>query len=83
MFLGFISIYNKTNYFRFRIFITWHKISFMAKKGHEKNTKNKAKHAKLMGRKKKKIKSKDALHKSRLKAIVQKAKEQQKDSDQL
>ena len=55
----------------------------MAKKGHEKNTKNKAKHAKLMGRKKKKLKTKDALHKSRLKAIVQKAKEQQKDNDQL
>ncbi len=53
----------------------------MAKTGSEKNTKNKAIYTKLMNRKKKKIKDKDALHKSRLKAIVQKAKEQQKDKD--
>jgi len=55
----------------------------MAKTGREKNTKNKAIHAKLMDRKKKKLKTKDALHRSRLKAIVQKAKAQQKDNDQL
>ncbi|WP_432411720.1 hypothetical protein [Rasiella sp. SM2506] len=45
----------------------------MAKKGKEKNTKNKAKHSKLMGRKKNKLKSETALRKERLKAIIQKA----------
>ena len=42
----------------------------MAKKGQEKNTKNKAKHSKLMARKKNKLAQKKALHKERLKAIV-------------
>ena len=45
----------------------------MAKKGTEKNTKNKAKHSKLMARKKNKIKTDEALRKERLKAIVKKA----------
>lgn len=45
----------------------------MAKKGQEKNTKNKAKHSKLMNRKKKKKKAEDALRKERLKAIIKKA----------
>lgn len=47
----------------------------MAKTGREKNTKNKAKHAKLMDRKKNKKKAEDALRKERLKAIIKKAKE--------
>ena len=49
----------------------------MAKQGREKNTKNKAKHSKLMARKKNKIKTEKELRKERLKAIAAKAKEQQ------
>jgi hypothetical protein len=45
----------------------------MAKKGAEKNTKNKAKHSKLMARKKNKLKTKENLRKEHLKAIVAKA----------
>lgn len=45
----------------------------MAKTGREKNTKNKAKHSKLMTQKKTKKKNEEALRKERLKAIVQKA----------
>lgn len=48
----------------------------MAKIGREKNTKNKSKHSKLMARKKNKKKAEKVLRKERLKAIVQKAKEQ-------
>ena len=48
----------------------------MAKTGREKNTKNKAKHSKLMDRKKNKKKAEEALRKERLKAIIQKAKEE-------
>ena len=44
----------------------------MAKAGREKNTKNKAKHSKLMNRKKNKLKSEKELRKERLKAIIQK-----------
>ena len=47
----------------------------MAKTGQEKNTKNKAKHSKLMARKKNKKKSQETLRKERLKAIIKKAKE--------
>jgi hypothetical protein len=47
----------------------------MAKQGQEKNTKNKAKHSKLMALKKNKRKSKKETRKERLKAIVKKAKE--------
>tara|TARA_R110002049_G_scaffold285775_4_gene467312 strand:+ start:6041 stop:6199 length:159 start_codon:yes stop_codon:yes gene_type:complete len=43
----------------------------MAKTGHDKNTKNKAKHSKLMAKKKNKKKVEDALRKERLKAIIQ------------
>ena len=46
----------------------------MAKKGREKNTKNKAKHSKLMTRKKKKLKTEKETRKERLKAIVAKSK---------
>ena len=51
----------------------------MAKKGNEKNTKNKAKHSKLLARKKNKIKTEEALRKERLKAIIQKANAQKND----
>ncbi len=49
----------------------------MAKKGQEKNTKNKAKHSKLMARKKNKLAQKKLAHKERLKAIVAKQKQQE------
>lgn len=45
----------------------------MAKKGKAKNTKNKAKHATLMGQKKNKLLSEKELRKERLKAIIKKA----------
>lgn len=47
----------------------------MPKKGKAKNTVNKAKHSKLMNRKKNKLKKEAALRKERLKAIVTKSKE--------
>jgi hypothetical protein len=49
----------------------------MAKQGREKNTKNKAKHSKLMARKKNKLKTDKENRSERLKAIVAKSKEQQ------
>jgi len=48
----------------------------MAKKGSAKNTKNKAKHSKLMARKKNKLREEKELHAKRLKLIVQRSKEQ-------
>ncbi len=45
----------------------------MAKQGREKNTKNKAKHAKLMARKKNKLKSEKEARQAKLKAIIKKA----------
>lgn len=54
----------------------------MAKKGQEKNTKNKAKHSKLMARKKNKLAQKKALHKERLKAIVAKQKQQEETEEE-
>lgn len=47
----------------------------MAKKGQEKNTKNKAKHSKLLARKKNKLKAEKETRAARLKAIVKKANE--------
>ncbi|WP_196894884.1 hypothetical protein [Aureivirga marina] len=47
----------------------------MAKKGKEKNTVNKAKHKKLMDRKKNKLRKSKESTKQRLKAIIQKANE--------
>jgi hypothetical protein len=47
----------------------------MAKKGQAKNTKNKAKHSKLMAQKKNKLRAKKELHSQRIKAIIQKQKE--------
>ncbi len=49
----------------------------MAKTGRDKNTKNKAKHNKLMDRKKRKLVKEKTLRKERLKAIITKAKEQE------
>lgn len=49
----------------------------MAKKGSAKNTKNKAKHTKLMNRKKNKLKADKLASKERLKALQQKINEQQ------
>jgi len=51
----------------------------MAKKGSAKNTKNKAKHTKLMNRKINKVKLEKIKTKERLKAIIQKVNEQQRD----
>ncbi|MGC1204870.1 MAG: hypothetical protein WA839_08295 [Flavobacteriaceae bacterium] len=48
----------------------------MAKTGREKNTKNKAKHSKLMARKINKKKAEESLRKERLKAIIKKSKEE-------
>jgi hypothetical protein len=48
----------------------------MAKTGRDKNTKNKAKHSKLMDQKKNKKKTETVLRKERLKAIIQKANNQ-------
>ncbi|MFT4696894.1 MAG: FtsZ-binding cell division protein ZapB [Flavobacteriaceae bacterium] len=42
----------------------------MGKKGKEKNTQNKAKHTKLMNRKKNKLKKEQTTRKERLKAII-------------
>jgi len=49
----------------------------MGKQGREKNTKNKAKHSKLMARKKNKLKTEKDLRKERLREIVAKSKAQQ------
>ncbi len=48
----------------------------MAKKGKEKNTQNKAKHTKLMNRKKNKIRKEKEARAARLKALVQKINQQ-------
>mgnify|MGYP001250210219 CR=1 FL=1 len=50
----------------------------MGKKGKEKNTKNKAKHSKLMGRKKNKLREDKLQHELRLKDLVRKHQEQLK-----
>lgn len=47
----------------------------MGKKGKEKNTKNKAKHTKLMDRKINKLRDEKEIRKQRLKEIIKKAKE--------
>lgn len=43
----------------------------MAKKGKEKNTRNKAKHTKLMNRKKIKLRKEQEARKEKLKQIIQ------------
>ena len=48
----------------------------MAKQGQAKNTKNKAKHNKLMAQKKNKLRVEKELHANRLKSILQKYKQQ-------
>lgn len=52
----------------------------MPKPKGQKNTKNKAKHTKLLNRKKNKLKSEKELRKERLKAIIDKAKTANKDN---
>ena len=47
----------------------------MAKTERDKNTKNKAKHAKLMVQKKNKKKQEEQLRKDKLKAIIKKSKQ--------
>ena len=42
----------------------------MAKKGKEKNTRNKAKHTKLMDRKKNKLRKEETTRKEKLKEII-------------
>ena len=49
----------------------------MAKKGKEKNTGNKAKHTKLMNRKKNKLKKEALQRKERLKAITKQAQQKE------
>ena len=49
----------------------------MSKRGKEKNTVNKAKHTKLMNRKKNKLKKEADLRKERLKAIIKKSQEKE------
>ncbi len=51
----------------------------MAKKGAQKNTNNKAKHTKLLNRKKNKLKKEQEAHKEKLKAIIKKANELKKE----
>ncbi len=53
----------------------------MTKKRKEKNTVNKAKHSKLMNRKKNKLKKEKELRAQRLKAIVKKVNEQNNHGD--
>ena len=48
----------------------------MAKKGSAKNTKNKAKHSKLMAQKKNKLRAEKEIHARRIKSILQQHKEQ-------
>ncbi len=54
----------------------------MAKKGKEKNTLNKAKHSKLMNRKKNKLKKDKELRAERLKVIVKKMNDQNKSENE-
>ncbi|MBU2996387.1 hypothetical protein KO500_08070 [Cellulophaga baltica] len=49
----------------------------MTKKGKEKNTKNKAKHTKLMNRKINKLRDEKVTRKERLKEIMKKAQEKE------
>lgn len=53
----------------------------MAKKGKEKNTKNKAKHTKLMNRKLNKLREEKEMRRKRLKDLVTKI-NQQKSSEE-
>ncbi len=50
----------------------------MSKKGKEKNTKNKAKHTKLMSRKINKLRDEKLTRKERLKEIIKKAQEEKR-----
>ncbi|CAM4241363.1 hypothetical protein [Gillisia limnaea] len=48
----------------------------MPKKGVEKNTRNKAKHTKLLKKKKEKLRLEKEVHKAKIKAIQDRAKDQ-------
>ncbi|MFO7720091.1 MAG: hypothetical protein R6W85_06605 [Gillisia sp.] len=52
----------------------------MAKKGVEKNTRNKAKHTKLLKKKKEKLRMEKEVHKFKIKAIQDRAKEQKEEN---
>ena len=52
----------------------------MVKKGKEKNTVNKAKHTKLMNRKKNKLKKEQETRKERLKEIVKLSQQKNKEN---
>lgn len=54
----------------------------MSKKGKEKNTKNKAKHSKLMARKANKKRAEKIAHEARIKALVKRHHAQQKKRDE-
>ena len=54
-------------------------IKEMAKKGAQKNTQNKAKHTKLINKKKNKLRKEQEAHKERLRAIIKKANEFKKE----
>ncbi len=52
----------------------------MAKKGVEKNTRNKAKHTKLLKKKKEKLRLEKEVHKAKIKTIQDRAKEQKEEN---
>jgi|SaaInl0LU_22_DNA_1037365.scaffolds.fasta_scaffold150783_1 hypothetical protein len=54
----------------------------MSKKGKEKNTKNKAKHSKLMARKLNKKRAEKTAHTTRIKALLKKHHAQQKPQEE-
>lgn len=55
----------------------------MAKKGAEKNTRNKTLHTKLIKKKKKKLRKEKEVHKAKIKAIQDKAKAAKADKPEL
>ncbi len=69
--------------FCLKILLLRHNSVIMAKAGKQKNTQNKAKHAKLMARKKNKIRREKEERAARLKALVQKMHQQQKDQENV
>jgi hypothetical protein len=54
----------------------------MSKKGKAKNTKNKAKHSKLMAQKNNKLKKDKIAHKERIKELVKNLHEQKKKAEE-
>jgi hypothetical protein len=84
-FTGHKIVSNCGRFSQFSVFLSFQKLYLknqipkMPKKGVEKNTQNKAKHTKLLTRKKEKLRKQKEVHKARIKAIVEKAKEQKKE----